>query len=134
MIFPYLDVWRDGVIHTQPIIPVAVHGPAGFRQVFALVDSGAEHSVLSLELVASLQLETTNSNAVEIVGVGGNASRGYLLDVQLQLQKHRWIAPAVFSDVVRSGSPMILGQAGFFEFFTVSFKRRRWIMDVRRAP
>lgn len=133
MIFPYLDVWRQGVVHTQPIIPLSVHGPAGFRQILALVDSGAEHSVLSLELVASLQLETTNANAVEIVGVGGKASRGYLLDVRLQLQKHRWTAPAVFSDVVRSGSPMILGQAGFFEFFTVIFKRRRWVMDIRRA-
>lgn len=133
MIFPYLDIRRSGVVRTQPIIPISVHGPAGFRQLFALVDSGAEHSVFSLDLVASLQLDTNNADVVEIVGVGGDASRGYLLDVRLQLQTHRWTAPAVFSDIMRIGSPMILGQAGFFEFFTIAFKRRNWILDIRRA-
>lgn len=133
MIFPYVDVKRGGVVRTQPIIPVTIHGTTGFRNVFALVDSGAEHSVFSLDLLASLRLDTKNAHAVEIIGVGGNVSRGYLLDVRLQLQKHRWIAPAVFSEAVHSGAPMILGQAGFFEFFTVSFKRRQWIVDIRRA-
>lgn len=120
-------------MRTQPIIPISIHGPAGFRHVFALVDSGAEHSVLSLELLASLRLRTNDAEAVEIVGVGGKASRGYLLDVEYQLQNHRWTAAAVFSDVMELDSPMILGQAGFFEFFTVVFRRRRRIMDIRRA-
>ncbi|MGH7139037.1 MAG: retropepsin-like aspartic protease [Pirellulales bacterium] len=133
MIFPYLDIRRGGVIRTQPIIPVTIHGPVGFRQFFALVDSGAEHSLFSLDLITSLRLDTHNANVVEIVGVGGDVSRGYLLDVRLQLQTHQWVGPAVFSDVMRIGSPMILGQAGFFEFFSVAFKRRRWILDIRRA-
>lgn len=125
MIFPYLDIRRGGVVRTRPIIPIGIHGPAGVRQVFALVDSGAEHSLFSLDLIASLGLKVRNAAVVDIVGVGGAASRGYLLDVQLQLQKHRWVGPAVFSDVMGTGLPMILGQAGFFEFFSVGFKRRR---------
>ena len=104
MIFPYLDVNRGGAVHTQPIIPVRVHGPAGYRDFVALVDSGAEQSVFSIDLINSLELPTEGSTAVDIVGVGGHVSRAYLLDVELQLANHRWKAVSVFSDVVRSGT------------------------------
>lgn len=39
----------------------------------------------------------------------------------------------VFSDVMQMDAPMILGQSGFFEFFNVTFRRRRWLMDIRRT-
>ena len=133
MIFPYLDVNRGHEVRTLPIVPVRIYGPAGYRNFVALVDSGAEQSVLSLDLINSLGLPTEDATAVDIVGVGGHTSRGYLLEVELRLTNHRWKAVAVFSDVVRSDSPMILGQAGFFEFFNVTFRRRRLLMDIRRA-
>lgn len=38
---------------------------------------------------------------------------------------------SVFS--LKMDAPMILGQSGFFEFFNVTFRRRRWLMDIRRA-
>lgn len=66
----------------------------------------------------------------DVVGVGGAVSRGYLI-VRHQLGHHQWTMPVVFSTAV--DSPAILGQAGFFEFFTVTFRRRRAIMDIRRA-
>jgi hypothetical protein len=133
MIFPYLDVSRGQDVRSKPIIPIGFHGPAGYRQVFALVDSGAEHSLLSLELIDSLGLREVGADAVEVIGVGGDASLGYLLDVEHQLRNHRWTAPAIFSDIMDSQSPMVLGQAGFFEFFTVTFRRRKSVMDIRRA-
>jgi len=133
MIFPYLDVRRGLLIRSKPIIPIGFHGPAGYRQVFALVDSGAEHSLLSLELIDSLGLPKEGADAVEVIGVGGDASLGYLLDVEHQLRHHCWTAPAIFSDIVDLQSPMVLGQVGFFEFFTVTFRRSQSVMDIRRA-
>ncbi len=133
MIFPYLDVSHGLVIRSKPMIPIGFHGPAGYRQVFALVDSGADHSLLSLELIDSLGLPKEGADAVEVIGVGGEASLGYLLGVEHQLHNHRWTAPAIFSNIVGLQSPMVLGQAGFFEFFNVTFKRRKAVMDIRRA-
>jgi hypothetical protein len=133
MIFPYLDVSHGLVIRSKPIIPIGLHGPSGHRQVFALVDSGAEHSLLSLELIDSLGLPKEGAHAVEVIGVGGDASLGYLISVEHQLRNHRWTAPAIFSDIAGLQSPMVLGQAGFFEFFTVTFKRSRSVMDIRRS-
>jgi hypothetical protein len=88
---------------------------------------------MSLELIDSLRLPKDGADAVEVVGVSGEASPGYLLDVEHQLGRYRWTAPAVFSNIIAAQSPMILGQAGFFAFFTVTFKRRRLLMDIRRA-
>ena len=131
MIFPYLSVGRGGVIRSLPIITLRVHGPIGHADIGALVDSGAEHSVLSVKLIGRLGLATGGAAAVQIIGVGGQTSRGYLLDVECQLLRYRWRAPAIFSEAV--DSPMILGQAGFFQFFKVTFNRRQNMMDIRRS-
>jgi hypothetical protein len=131
MIFPYLDVTRGEESRPLPIIPVRLLGPVRQATLLALVDSGAEHSVMSKTLVEYLGLSTQGAKAVRIVGVGGMESTGVLLDVELQLGRCRWTAPAVFSNAV--DSPIILGQAGFFAFYTVTFKRRHFRMDIRRA-
>lgn len=131
MIFPYLEVSRGNVIRPLPIIPVRLIGPERQADVLALVDSGAEHSVMSLALLDYLGLTADDGTVVQIVGVGAKESRGLLLELEHRLGRNRWTAPAVFSDAV--GSPSILGQAGFFEFFTVTFRRQRLLMDIRRA-
>lgn len=131
MIYPYLDVVRRGTVRTLPIIPVRLHGPLRHVDVLALVDSGAEQSVIGLSLLDFPGLHTEGATAVQIIGVGGNESRGYVLEVDQQLGKHRWTAPVVFSEAV--DSPIILGQAGFFEYFTVTFKRRTAEMEIKRS-
>ena len=73
----------------MPVVTVRIYGPAGHADVAALVDSGAEHSVFSLKLVGRLGLLIAGADAVEIVGVGGQTSRGYLLDVECQLSRYR---------------------------------------------
>lgn len=73
MIFPYLPVRRGLSVRWKPIIQVTFRGPRSYRQVFALVDSGADHSLLSLELIESLGLQKEGAEAVEVIGVG----RGY---------------------------------------------------------
>jgi hypothetical protein len=131
MIFPYLSVRRRNTIRSLPIIPVQLCGPIQNVSVLALLDSGAEYSVFNRKLLDMLGLTIDNATLVEIIGVGGSASQGVLLDVEHRLGRHRWRGPAVFSDTV--DSPMILGQAGFFEFFNITFKRRQSLMDIRRA-
>lgn len=133
MIFPYLPVRRGLSVRLKPIIQIGLSGPRSYREVFALVDSGADHSLLSLELIDSLGLPTEGAEAVDVIGVGGNSSLGYLLDVDHQLLNHRWKAPAIFSSVIDAKSPMVLGQAGFFEYFNVNFKRRKSLIDICRA-
>ena len=131
MIFSYRQVVSRGVVRTLPIVPLRLFGPTKHVDLLALVDSGAEQSAMSLKLLEYLNLSGDGATAVQIIGVGGKESRGYVLEVDQQLGKYRWTSPVVFSEAIES--PVILGQAGFFEFFTVTFKRRSLEMDIRRA-
>lgn len=54
-----------------------------------------------------------------------------MVPVTFQVGKHRWTGPAVFS--AAGNQRAILGQTGFFAFFTVAFRYWRHEMDIRRA-
>jgi hypothetical protein len=129
MIFPYWEVQRAGEVRQLPLVPVTVFGPTNEISVLALVDSGAEHSVFGLDLAERLNIPLDSANSVVIVGVGGQESPAFLTDVSLKLGRRRWTGPAVFSSAVSQRA--ILGQAGFFAFFTVTFRRSKLQMEIR---
>lgn len=131
MTFPYWQLHRDGELRATPLIPLTVHGTTGSVDLLALVDSGAEHNVFGEEVAKRLGLDLTKGSPVTLVGVGEVDLPGRLLEVELQLGKRRWTAPAIFSSAL--GMRGLLGQAGFFAFFTVTFRRRQGIIEVRRG-
>ncbi len=130
MRYPYLKVRRRGEIRSLPIIQIRLKGPSNQIDVYGLVDSGAEQSVVNAELIDYLGVDTDLAIPMQIIGVGGQESSGLLADLDHQLGRHHWNAPVVFSSAV--DSPIILVQAGFFEYFTVSFRRSHRAMEIRR--
>lgn len=54
-----------------------------------------------------------------------------LIKMELQLARHRWTAPTIFSDAGKRRA--ILGQIGFFAFFTVTFRYAARKIDIRRT-
>ena len=131
MIFPYCKVPRDGDARYLPLLPLTVHGPRGVVDLFAIADSGAEHSVFGLDVAERLEISLADAMPVRIVGIGDQESVGHLIMVDLQLRRHRWTAPAIFSTAVSQRA--ILGQLGFFAFFTVTFRYRRREMSIQRS-
>ncbi len=131
MIFLYWDIVREGVPRRVPLIPLTVHGPHKSVQVLALVDSGAEHSVFGTDLVDRLELSLDAAIPVGVVGVGEHEIGGHLISLQLQLGSYRWSAPAIFTPGVQQRA--VLGQAGLFAFFNVTFRYRRGEIEIRRA-
>jgi hypothetical protein len=131
MNFPYVEDWGEGDVRHLPLVPLVIHGPAASVELLALVDSGAEQSVFSAEYAQRAGLSFADSTPVCMFGVGDQEIPGVLLPVDLQLGPHRWTGPAVFSAQLRAKA--ILGQVGFFSFFTVTFRRARLQMEVRRA-
>jgi Aspartyl protease len=126
MKFPYWEVQRGAESRFLPLLPITLHGPRDALSLLALADSGAEHSVFGLEVAERLELSLADSLPVRIVGVGEQESLGHLIIVDLQLERNRWVAPAIFSPSV--GQRAILGQLGFFAFFAV---RNRAAFDCR---
>jgi hypothetical protein len=130
MIFPYREELRGAKPRFHPLVPITVHGALDSIDLLALVDSGAEHSVLTADLADVLGISLRRAEPVLIVGAGEHEVAGRLADVDLELDRYRWQAPVVFAE-----GPMhrpLLGQIGFFAFFTVTFRYHRREMDIRR--
>jgi hypothetical protein len=130
MIFPYWESLRGDAVRWLPMVKVHAHGPAASRELAALVDSGAEHNVLALEVAERIGISVDNATPVVVVGAGRQELDGYLTTLELQLGRHRWTAPTIFSEA--GNRRAILGQIGFFAYFTVTFRYHRREMDIRR--
>ena len=130
MIRPYRERRRGGHIRYLPLLTVNVQ--TGFRMVDvnALVDSGAEHNVFSIDIARRLQLDVKSGQPVTLNTIAGETT-GYLMPVNFELGRQQWRAPVIFTD--SAGHPGILGQQGFFKYFTVTFKYRDRVMNIRRV-
>lgn len=131
MIFPYREQVRGTHTRFLPLVPLTVHGPHDSAEVLALVDSGAEHSVLTADLADEVGISLRRAEPVVIVGASEHEVPGRLTEINLQIGRHRWQAPVVFAE-----GPLnrpLLGQIGFFAYFTVTFRYRKREIDIRRA-
>jgi hypothetical protein len=134
MVFPYWSVRRGNQTRLLPLVPLKVHALRGqndWVDLLALVDSGAEHNVLGGDLAERLGYSLTDGSPATLVGIGEQEIPGRILTVDLQLGKQRWSAPVIFAPEL--GHQAILGQAGFFAFFTVTFRHGMREIDIRRA-
>lgn len=133
MTFHYRPQLRGGEVRYLPLVPIEVYGPQSHVRVQALVDSGAEHTLFPLEIAERLSLPYHGSPQVSIQGVTGPTAVGYRVPLELSVGAHRWTTQAICIDGLETKSGL-LGQLGFFEFFTVTFQYQRKLITLRRAP
>jgi hypothetical protein len=112
------------------MVPVRVRYADNSVQFDALVDSGAEHNIFSLEIAEEVGLSLRKARHVIVVGAGGHEIDGFLTTIELQLARNRWTAQTIFSDAGKRRA--ILGQIGFFAFFTVTFRYARREFEIGR--
>jgi hypothetical protein len=131
MIFPYWESWQEDEVRFLPLLPIRVWHGRDSLDIDALVDSGAEHTVLSVEIAEELGIDLSDADDVTVVAAGGGELDGWKTTVTFQLSRRRCRAPAIFSETGKRRA--ILGQVGFFAYFTVTFRYRKREMDIRRA-
>lgn len=113
-----------------PLIELRVRHGRRLLQTDALVDSGAEHNILDSEVAEDLGITAEEGEPVTVVGAGGHVMDGFRTSTTFEIGKHRWTAPVIFSDAAEGRA--ILGQIGFFAFFSVTFRYRKREIDIRR--
>jgi len=62
----------ETIVLLRPEVPIRIHGSLGHADVLALVDTGADHSILPLSVADELGIETTPSPG----GQANNACEG----------------------------------------------------------
>jgi hypothetical protein len=115
---PFMTVWR-------PTVRLILHGPLGSVKLNALVDPGADQTMLPREFADALGIAVDDGRPGSVRGVSGSPLMVYPGEAELEIahqeQSFRWRA------VIRFGPAdhVLLGQLGCLEFFTGTFDHGR---------
>lgn len=115
----------------RPVLDVTVAGmiEAPLR---CLVDSSSVNTLMPA-WVASAAGVGLDDAEVRRFAVGGATVDARFAVVRLAVGGHSWEAPVGFCDPWPYGWGL-LGQAGFFRFFTVTFRAADWELEVEPNP
>lgn len=114
MIFKYEKITQQ---ISRPIIPVYLRSKKTFVFYQALIDSGADFCMFSIEIAKALDVKLTKSNNT-LKGIGKDSINGYWGEVEIKVGTKRYTTTALFADIEAIGHG-ILGQRGFFDHFDV---------------
>jgi hypothetical protein len=111
---PYTTVWR-------PTVRLILHGPLGSVKLNALVDPGADQTMLPRQFADALGISVDDGRPGSVRGVGRSSLIVYpgeaALEIAHQGQSFRWQATIRFGPA----DHVLLGQLGCLEFFTATF-------------
>ncbi len=119
----------------MPMIPINVIGPDDSLDIEALIDSGADMSVLPLEMAEQLGLNLARSIS-PCRGIGGETNsaedtvRVRLTDGR---KVHAFEMPVKILLDARWDIPSLLGRQGFFTEFAITFNERRNLITLERS-
>jgi Aspartyl protease len=145
-LYPYVeepvsrDYPPDKDVVLRPVVEVWVTGPEGTEKVAALVDTGAEDTIVSRGLCRVVGIEPS-PNRETTLGIGGAYRTCYFADVTLRLAPSgqevenaiAWITEAAVPASWEPPWQVVLGQIGFFDQFTVSVSRLSQALAVERS-
>ncbi len=108
----------------RPKARIRIDGPKGTDELSALVDTGADETLLPVDLAERLGLELRDEARTVILGIVGNSTPIWYAQVNLEVLRPgggpRWSARVGFY----LGAKPILGHAGFLDHFTAKFNGR----------
>jgi len=123
--FRYKSVNRpDGTSVRIPSIPVTLVGPRESIELIALMDSGADISVIPREVAEVLGLDLSGETE-SVFGLGGSV-RAIPLQINMVIEKgHECYRLNIPIKVVldKYDFPPLLGRAGFFEEFEITLNQ-----------
>lgn len=116
MIFPYREITPR---IKRPIIRIILKSQDTFVIYPALIDSGADYCIFSIELAQVLNIKLSKRK-VSLKGIGKGKVKGFWGEVEIRIGEISCKTKAIFAEISEFGHG-ILGQKGFFDFFIVKF-------------
>jgi len=131
-VYPYQeDGPRLGTIVLRPIVPITLFGDEAAPTSLALVDSGCEHILAAPWLASAVGIDPGRSGRRLNLGIGGQTVEVRFSDLSLRLHPPNggdddfveWQAEVGFVHHWRPTWPILVGQVGFLDRFTVTMSR-----------
>lgn len=107
----------------RPLVDVTLFGSKDFRNVKALIDTGADDCLINIEFAEKLGVEFLGKK--KIIGVGSDIIIDYA-EVEL-LVKHFNTKIKTVAGFTELPFSCLLGQRGFFDTYRIKFEK-----DIRR--
>jgi len=128
IIFKYVHVPRkDGTLRRAPYIPIFVNNKEGkLIRLVALIDSGADYSIVPKDLAIFLGLKEHDVGEGKTSGIGGDVNvRGSTLRFAVKGDRENYPleVPVLILQDENLDVPLLLGRNGFFEEFEITFKQ-----------
>ena len=129
IILRYAHIPRpDGTLRKAPFIPVYIKTKENQTlEVFGLLDSGADSTVVPKDLADMLGLKPTGPEE-STGGIGGDAkvrpSKMQVLLKGTRGEKYTLTIPVLIMTENYDEIPLLLGRNGFFENFEITFKQK----------
>jgi hypothetical protein len=123
--FRYKSTKRpDGTVVKTPSIPILLSENKDSFQIIALLDSGADISVIPKDLAELLGLDL-NKKPHKSFGIGGEVESiesGVKITIEKDREKYEFKMP-VLVILDEYSFPPLLGRDGFFEEFKITFEQ-----------
>lgn len=135
MIFPYVEflgLAEDRIF--RPIIPVTFKANGKKFPAWALIDSGADYSILPIEIAGIFKLKISDQPRYNILGAGGSTFTIYKSPIEIEqiIQKlgFRDIKWKSFVYFAESASTILLGQNSFLNHFKVILNGKNKELEI----
>ena len=115
-------------IQGYPLIQVVLIGPKDKIKMLALLDSGADYSLFSLEVAEKLRIPVEKGKRISLQGVAGQPFTGFLHEVPVQVEDTTLKCKIVFSKVRAT----LLGRDNFFLPFLITFNEKHQKVIVEK--
>ncbi len=126
MIFHYFEITPKIV---RPIIPIILKSQTKLMLYSALIDSGADYSIFSLDIADALGIKLQSKDKVKFIGVGREAIYGFWGKIRITIGDTTYKTHAIFAEISDFGHG-ILGHKGFFDQFDVKLIYQKQIIEI----
>ena len=126
--FPYL---KDAQGRYAPLVYLQAWTGNRWLYLQAYVDSGASWSVFHMDVAQLLGINLKRAKRRYVTLGNGSVLPIYLQRVKVRFAGAEFLVPAGFSDALRMGFNL-MGRAGFFTRFAMSFNDRARVLTVTR--
>jgi len=118
-----------------PSIPITISGKGARYDFIALVDSGADISVIPKSIAELLDLNL-NGKIEEASGIGGTVPAiQSILNIEINKGHEHYSFELPIKVIMNDNDfPILLGRAGFFEKFVITFNQMEEKLILKRVP
>lgn len=126
MTFPYFEIIPE---IQRPIIPVILKSSTKLMLYSALIDSGSDYCIFSIDIAKLLGIKLQLKDRVKFIGIGEEKIIGFLSNVEIKIGDRIYQTKVIFANISNFGYG-ILGQKGFFDHFDIKLSYQKQLIEI----